>query len=287
MASLLVIGSKNPGYSTKEIIKEAERLFDNVKYVPVNKIVLKLDKDLGIFYEGENLSKYDYCLPRIDSKRATHGYHVMRFLDIIGMKKPYSAEAVLITHNKFMSLEALRKAGVPIPETYLISSVSSAKKILKRMRYPVVIKIVSGFGGKGVMLLENLETALSVIGTLKSMKQQIILEEYLENPGEDKRAYVVGGSVVASYKRKCKKDEFRSNLLMGGKAKYITLSEELKDIAIRAAAAINSDILAVDMIESKDGPKVVEVNLNPGIKGIQPFINVAKIIAEYIASQVK
>jgi len=283
---LLIIGAEKLGPSTTRLIKEAEAVFSNVKYIPVNRIILKLNGKPKILYEGEDLTKYDYCLPRIDSKRAQHGYHIMRFLDKANMKKPYSSETILIAHNKFMSLDVLRQADVPIPVTYLVSSINSARNVLKKMKYPVIIKIVSGFGGKGVLLLEDLTAALSVIETLKLMRQEIVIEEYVENPGEDKRAYVVGGRVVAAYKRKCKKDEFRSNLMVGGKVEHTTLSEEMQDIAVRAASAISSEIVAVDMLEGEKGPKVMEVNINPGLKGIQPYVNVAKIIVDYIASQI-
>lgn len=285
--SMLVIGSKKPGISTNWIVNEAEKIFKKVKYVPINDIFLRLNgKKPEISHGKEDLSRYDYCFPRIDAVRAQHGYHIIRFLDMIGMKKPYSAETVLIAHNKYMSLEVLRQADVPIPETYLVSSKSAAENVLKKMEYPVVIKIVSGFGGKGVMLLENLETALSVVDTLKMMDKQIIIEEFIQNPGEDKRAFVVGGKVVASYKRTCRHDDFRSNIMSGGKAHYTKLSEEMEDVALRAASAVSSDIVAIDMLETAEGPKVIEVNINPGIKGINAHVNVAKIMAEYAASQV-
>ncbi len=285
--SLLVIGARKMGISTKKIIEESKKLFDKVSFVPVNDIILKLNGESGIFYKDEDLSVYDYCLPRIDAIRATHGYHVVKFMDMIGMRKPYPAETLIIAHHKFLSLDVLRHAGVPVPETYLVSSVGAAKHVLDNMKYPLIIKVASGYGGMGVMMFKNKDAALSAVTTLLGMKKQIIIEEYLKNPGEDNRAYVVGGKVVASYKRKCSKDEFRSNLLVGGKAEYTNISEEMKDIAVRAAAALNSDILAVDMIPTNDGPKVVEVNLNPGIKGIQPYVNVAKIIAEWLYDQVK
>ena len=284
--SLLIIGAEKPGVSTKKIMEEAEKYFDKVSFVPVNKIILKINKEPEIYYKGEDLSKYDYCLPRIDAKRAIHGYHVIKFMDMIGMKKPYSAESVLIAHHKFLSLDVLKQASVPVPETYLVSSLESAKEVLDKMNYPVVLKLATGYGGMGVMLFESKDAALSAIETMLSMKQQVMIEEYLENPREDNRAYVVGGRVVAGYKRKCAKDEFRSNLLVGGKAEYINLSETAKDIAIRAAAALNSEILAVDMIPTKEGPKVVEVNINPGLKGILPYVNVAKLIVEWILTQV-
>ncbi len=288
MSKLLVIGALNPGTSTNMLLKEAGARFD-VDYIPVNHILLELNKESKISYQAKDLSKYDYCMPRIDSKRAQHGYHVIRFMDMIGIKKPYSAEAVLVAHNKFMSLEVLRKAGLPIPKTYLISSTETAKKVLKTMHYPIVLKLVGGFGGRGVMIFEDLDSVLSVMQTLKLFNQQIMIEEFIPNPGEDVRAFVVNGEVVASMKRVAKRDEVRANLFLGGKGKYYTLTDEMKSIALEAAAAINSDIIAIDLIQSKEGPKVIEVNLNPGLKGIQKATNtnMAKTIIDFIESKIR
>ncbi len=287
--SLLVTGPMSPGESTKMLLKEAGAIFKKVSYVPVSRILLKLsNKKAEMTNEGKDLSKYDYCLPRIDSKRAQHGYHVIRFMDMIDMKKPYSAETILIAHNKFMTLETLRKADVPIPVTYLIDSIETAKRVLKKMKYPIVVKIVDSFGGLGVMMFDDNESALSAIEMLKSLRQQIIVEEFIKNPGEDIRAFVVNGEIVASMKRVAQRDETRANILLGGKGKYMKLTGDAKDIAIKAAAASGSDIVAVDIIESPDGPKVIEININPGIKGIQKAVNtnVAKTIIDFIAEEV-
>ena len=288
MDKLLVIGSANPGLSTNMLLDEAKERFE-LEYAPVNKILLELNEKPKITYNGKDLSKFDYCLPRIDSKRAQHGYHVIRFLDMLEMKKPYSAHTVLVAHNKFMSLEVLKKADVPIPKTYLVGSLETAKGILRNMHYPIIIKIVGGFGGAGVMVFEDLDSALSAVQTLKLLKQELIIEEFISNPGEDVRAFVVNGEVVAGIKRIAKKDDMRANLFLGGKAEYFVLSSEMKDVALEAAAAINSDIVAIDLIDSKDGPKVIEVNLNPGLKGIQKATgkNIARTIIDFVADKIR
>ena len=289
MSKLLVIGAIKYGFSTEMLLKEAKNVFSSVDYIPVNEIQLGIKENLEIMHNNLDLTKYDYCLPRIDSKRAEHGYHAIRFMDALGVKKPYGAETIPISHNKFMSLEVLNKAKIPIPDTYLVNSIESAKKLLKKMDYPVLLKVVGGYGGIGVMVFENYETALSAMETMKSLKQQIIVEEFIENPGEDYRAIVVGGEVVASMKRISKKDDFRANVHVGGKAEYIALKDDMKDIALESAAALNSDIIAIDIIEGKDGPKVIEVNINPGLKGIQKAtnINVAGKIISFISKVIE
>jgi ribosomal protein S6--L-glutamate ligase len=169
----------------------------------------------------------------------------------------------------------------------MVSSVESAKSLLKNMKYPIIVKIVSGFGGVGVMVFEDRDTALSAVQTMKFLKQQIIVEEFIPNPGEDYRAFIVGGEIIAAMKRISQKGDFRANIHIGGKAENIKLDDEMKDVSLQAAAAINSDIIAIDMIEGKDGPKVIEVNINPGIKGIQKATNVdmAKEIISFVRKQ--
>ncbi|MCD6557816.1 MAG: RimK family alpha-L-glutamate ligase [Candidatus Aenigmarchaeota archaeon] len=287
---LLIVAPSNYAKSTQMLVDEAKKVFSTVELVPINDISLKLDeKTWSMIYKDTNLAEFDYCLPRIDAKRALHGYHVIRFMDHLGIDKPYSAETILMAHNKFETLEQMKKAGVPIPTTYTAGSVTAAKDILKRMDYPVVIKVVDGFGGRGVVMVEDFESAQSVVETMKILKKEIIIEEFVGSGGEDIRAFIVGGEIVAGMKRKAKTGDFRSNLFSGGKATHFTVTGEFKDVALKAAAAAGSDIIAIDMIDSPDGPKVIEVNINPGIKGIQKVtnINVAGRIIEFIAKRLE
>ena len=288
MPKLLMTGAKKYAKSTKLLLKEAEEKFDSVEYVPVNDIILKLSEDdMGLKFNGHNLKDFDYCLPRIDSKRAPHGYFVIKYMEQLGVKKPYKAEAIHTVHNKFSTLLTMKKSNIPMPATYLVSSINSAKKVLDKMNYPVVIKIVDSFGGAGVMMLDDKSSAKSAIETLKLLGRQIIIEEFLTNKGEDIRAFVVDGEIVASMKRVAKKGEMRANLFLGGRGEYISLKGEMEDVALRAAKTMGSDIIAIDLIESDDGPKVIEANLNPGIKGIQKItnINVSRKIIDFCLKQ--
>lgn len=289
MKKLLIIGAAKPGESTKMLMKEAENKFE-VDFVPVNNILLNLDdKKWRLTYDKKDLTDYDYCLPRIDANRAQHGFHVIRTMDMLNVNKPYSAQTVLIAHNKFYTLEQMKKAGVPIPKTYMVSSLKKANEVLKKVKYPIVIKLVDGFGGKGVVLSEDKSSALSVLETMKLMGRQVIIEEFLDSNGEDIRAFIVGGEIVAGMKRKAQKGDFRSNLFSGGKAYNYNIGGETKEVALKAAAASGSDIVAVDMLDTKEGPKVIEININPGIKGIQKVAhtNIAKRIVDFIEKQVK
>ena len=92
------------GYSTKKLIEEGKKVFDEVVLIPALDVKLRITNELDAIYKGKSLRRFDYILPRIDSKRAVVGYPIVRFLDYFGTKKPYPAETILIAHNKFLTL---------------------------------------------------------------------------------------------------------------------------------------------------------------------------------------
>jgi len=287
-----VLGPKETeaGYSTKRILEEARKDFKEVKLIPAIHVRLKTDKKgLHALYEKDALEEYDYILPRIDSKRAQVGYPIMRFLDHLGVRKPYVSETILIAHNKFLTLEQLAKHKIPIPETYLTSSRESAKKIMEKVKLPAVIKLLSGFGGEGVLMVDSKEAFKSIIETMKILKQEMLIEEYVPNPGEDIRGIMAGDEIIASYKRIAPPGEKKANIHMGGRAVSYKLTGEMEDIIFKSGEAIKSKLCAIDMIVGDKGPQVIEVNINFGLKAIEKTtdINVARRIIEFVKDEVK
>ncbi len=287
--AILCPGPKKISYTTKRLIEEAKKKFRYVETVSAIKTKLGIDNGLEAVFEGKSLADFDYVLPRIDSKRAQIGYLILRFLDDMGVKKPYPAETILIAHNKFISMEVFASKGIVVPKTYLTGSKESAMEILEKQKMPVIIKLLSGFGGKGVMFMDDKSAAKSAIDTMKTLEQDVLLEEYIPNPGEDIRGIVVGDEVLASFKRIASGDEKRANISIGGRGVAFKMGDEMQEITLKCAEAIKAKICAIDMIQGKDGVKVIEANINPGITGIEKAtnINVAQGIVNYIAEEAK
>lgn len=281
-------GEKYSGYSTKRLIEEAKKEFKHVEVIPLIDIKLTIDKGLDAIY-NKSLSKFDYILPRIDSKRASIGYPVMRFLDHMGVAKPYPAETILVAHNKFLTLETLVNHGVPVPKTFMTGSKRAAKQIIDKEGLPIILKLLSSFGGHGVMFLEGKQAAYSAIETLKTLKQEILLEECIENPGEDIRGIVAGDEIIASYKRIAAPNEKKANIHSGGRSATFKLTPEMEEIVFKSAEATKAKICAVDMLEGKNGVFVVEININPGLAGIEKTtnLNVARSIINFVKNEVK
>ncbi|HET8706731.1 MAG TPA: 30S ribosomal protein S6--L-glutamate ligase, partial [Pseudomonadales bacterium] len=110
-----------------------------------------------------------------------------------------------------------------------------------------------------------------------------------EAKGADIRCFVVGGKVVASMQRKAKPGEFRSNLHRGGSAQRVKLTTAERKTAIRAAAAMGLTVAGVDLLRSKRGPVVMEVNSSPGLEGIETITgkDIASLVVECLEAKYK
>lgn len=282
-------GLKKISHTTMRLIEEAKKEFEVVEVIPTTEVKLKIEKGLDAIFGKQSLKEFDYILPRIDAKRAQTGYPVVRFLDDMGVKKPYPAETILIAHNKFITLEELAKKGINVPESYLTGSRDGAMEILEKQKMPVVLKLLSGFGGKGVLFMESKEAAQSAIDTMKTLEQDILIEKFIPNAFEDIRGLVAGNEVIASFKRVAAPGEVRANISIGGTGKAFKLTEEMENMVLKSAEAIKSKICAIDMIEGKDGVSVIEVNINPGIEGIEKAtnMNVAEKIIAFVKEEAK
>jgi ribosomal protein S6--L-glutamate ligase len=190
------------------------------------------------------------------------------------------------SRDKLRSLQILSRAGIGLPKTVFTNYSKNIDEILHEIgSLPVIIKLLEGTQGLGVVLAENKNAATSVIEAFHGLKARIIVQEFIkEAKGADIRAFIVDGKVVGAMKRQGKEGEFRSNLHRGGTSSVIKLSREEKEVAIAAAKAMGLGVAGVDMLQSKRGPLVMEVNSSPGLEGIEEAtgVNIASKIIQYL-----
>jgi ribosomal protein S6--L-glutamate ligase len=153
----------------------------------------------------------------------------------------------------------------------------------------VIIKLLEGTQGVGVILAESIKTAQAIVETLHSTKQNVLIQKFVsESKGRDIRAFVVGDHVVAAMRRQAQGEEFRSNVHRGAVAEPVDLDERYRETAVRAAQIMGLRVAGVDLLESNEGPQVMEVNSSPGLEGIEAAtkLDVAGAIIDYVAAQV-
>ena len=195
------------------------------------------------------------------------------------------------SRDKLRSLQLLARKGIGLPVTAFAHSDDFADDVIEIAGgAPVVIKLLEGTQGIGVVLGETHNSAKSVIQAFRGVKVNIMVQEFIkEAGGSDIRCLVIGDRVIASMKRQGAKGDFRSNLHRGGSAEVIKITPEERSTATRAANIMGLNVCGVDLLRSKHGPVVMEINSSPGLEGIEKAtgIDVAKEIIQFIEKNAK
>lgn len=263
--SLVIVGSRKYKKSTiTAFLGEAKKLFSRVLFVPLNKIQIFCENGATkLYYKHINLTEFDAAYVRISSKDFVLGEIVLDVLRSSHAYVPTSTESYQITNHKYYTVKELSKVSLPILPTSLSVSPEATQAIVKDFGYPVVVKMLSGFAGKGVVLVQNAEQLKSILDTLHMFDEFVSAQKYEKTEAKDIRCYVLGKKVIA-VQRTGAKGDWRANISRGGTAEVIQTKKNYEDIALKAAEALGMDICAVDLIETKEGPVVIEVNFMPG-----------------------
>jgi ribosomal protein S6--L-glutamate ligase len=263
--SLAVIGSRHYKSSTvKSLIEEGKKLFDRVTFVPIDRIKAVFEKNQArLLFKEKDILGYDVCYPRLSSRDYVMGEVVLKVLDESNIYCPVNLRAYQVANHKYYTIKELSNAKVPIVKSSLFISPASARQTLREFGMPFVVKLLSGFAGKGVILVENEKQLNSILDTVHLFDEFISAQKFVKGKNSDIRCYVVGEKVIA-VKRIGTQGEWRANISRGGTAEEITPTKEMQRIALAAARLFKMDICAVDLIESERGLAVIEVNFMPG-----------------------
>ena len=244
-----------------------------MRFINMRQCFMNIDaENPEIHYRGvEILQSVDAVIPRIKPSMTFYGCSLLRQFQTTGAFCLNDAVSIAKSRDKLRSLQLLSDQGVPMPTTAYASSPVDTKAIIKLVGgAPLVIKLLEGTQGRGVVLAETNKAAESVINAFKSLNAHILVQEFIrEAEGKDIRAFVIDGRVVGSIERQAAAGEFRANLHLGGKAHAVRLTAEERKIAISAAKSMGLKVAGVDVIRSKSGPKILEINSSPGLEGIE------------------
>ncbi len=289
--NILILSQKSNLYSTKRLAEAGQKLKHRVRICdPLNLMLLLQGKIPSVFNSelSKRISKTDIVIPRISPSTTDYGLAVLNQLHIMQIPTVNTASTIARSRDKFRCLQLLSQHNIDIPKTVMIKNVSQVDEAVKMVGgLPVILKLLRGTQGTGVMLAEERE---SVLNTLWGLKQTVIIQEFIEESrGKDIRAFVVGGRVVAAMKREALVGEFRSNIHRGGSGIPIDLQKEYRDAALEAVKVIGLEVAGVDLLESRKGPVVIEVNSSPGFECLEKVTgrDIAQTIIEYAENRVQ
>lgn len=284
----IAILSRSPKcYSTTRLVEAGEKRGHEMRVLDHTKCVLVIEKNKPhIIYREEEVRGVNAVIPRIGASVTFYGASVVRQFEMMKIFTAVESQALVRSRDKLRSLQLLARAGIGMPKTAFASTTKYVDNLIEQAGgVPCVVKLLEGTQGIGVILAETHASAKSVIEAFLDVKVNLLVQEFVkEAKGADIRAFVVDGQIVGAMKRQGAKGEFRSNLHRGGNATAIHLSPEEKTTAIRSAKKLGLGIAGVDMLQSKRGPLVMEVNSSPGLEGIEGATkeDIAGKIIEYV-----
>ena len=278
-------------YSTQSLLRAGEsrgHRMDVVDHARCN--IMAAEGDPQLYFEGERIDKVDAVIPRIGASVTAHGAAVVRQFELKNVVTITKSDALLEARDKFRSLQKLAAHNIKVPRSFLVNDTNDLPWLYSVLGFPLIIKLLESTHGSGVILADNAQTAGSVIDAFASRREKVLLQEFVkEASGEDIRAFVVGKEIVATMRRQANEGEFRSNLHRGGMGHVVKLTPEEHSAALNSAKLLGLDVAGVDILRSKNGPLVIEVNASPGLEGIETVtgVDIAGKIMDLIEKKVE
>ena len=288
----LAILSRSPNcYSTRRLKEAATKRGHKAKILDTLRFSIDLQSaEPDLYFRSKQLSHYDAVLPRIGASITYFGTAVVRQFEQMDVFTTSSSAGISNSRDKLRCLQILSRHEIGIPQTTFVREQRDVLPAIERVGgVPIVIKLLEGTQGVGVILAESVESAEAIIQTLQSTRQNVLVQKFVaESRGRDIRAFVVGDRIVAAMRRTAQGTEFRSNVHRGASTERVILDETYCETAVRAAQIMGLRVAGVDMLETKDGPQVIEVNSSPGLEGIESCtqLDIAGAIVDYVAAQV-
>lgn len=284
---IAILSRKESLYSTRRLVEAVRQRGAEVSVLDPLQCLVKLSKKKPeVFHLGERVTHVDGVIPRIGASITFYGLAVLRQFEMLGVFPANESQAIARSRDKLSSLQLLSRHDIGIPPTAFVRRREDLRSAIRKVGgAPVILKLLEGTQGKGVILAESAKSAESVLDAMHALGQNILIQAFVaESGGADYRAIVVGTRVVAAMIRQAGEGEFRSNLHRGGTARAVALEPHFEQTAVHAAEVLGLNIAGVDMVSSREGPMVLEVNSSPGLEGIETAtgVDVAGAMVDFV-----
>jgi ribosomal protein S6--L-glutamate ligase len=279
-------------YSSRRLIEAAEARGHIIETINTTRCYMKIGGVTPeVHYDGKALPRFDAVIPRIGASVTGYGMAVLRQFEATGAYCLNTAAAIGASRDKLLAHQLLSRADIRMPVTTFANSPKDTKSLIALAgNAPVVVKLLSSTQGKGVILAETEKAAETLVDAFRGLDANFLVQQFVkEAAGSDLRCFVIGNKVVGAIKRTGAEGDFRSNLHQGGTAKSVRTTKEEREAAKRAAKVLGLSVAGVDMLQSEEGPKVLEVNSSPGLEGIEKATrkDIADMVIDHLERQVR
>ncbi|MBU0756788.1 MAG: lysine biosynthesis protein LysX [Nanoarchaeota archaeon] len=263
----------------KALIEEAEKRGFEIVLINDREVFFRLEK---------NDIDADLVLERCISH--SRAYYAMKILNEQGIPTVNSSRAADICGSKFLVTEELLRNNIPSPDVVIAFTKESALEACEKLGYPVVMKPAIGTWGTLCAKINDREAAEAIIDhkeKLGSYHHSVYyIQEYVNKPGRDLRVYVIGDKVVGAFYRKS--EHWLTNIDGRFTLERCEVTSEIRDLALRAAKAVDAEIIAVDMLEKGYKILVNEINYTVEFSKFKPYLpeNFAALIIDYCEQKI-
>ena len=280
-------------FEVDRLVEEFEKQGVDIRVVNPKDVDIFVDRDdrKSIIVDGKPRKLPDFVLPRTGSGTTYFIKAIIRHLERLGVTMINGSESIDAVKDKLYSQQILGQSSLPVPKTMLVKHPINLELVEKNLKYPMIVKTLSGSYGSGVFMVDDKKQfrQMMKMAELAKPSYNIIIQECIEDSlGRDLRVLVVNGKVVGCMMRQSVDGDFRANITRGGEAIPYQIDEDIEWISGESARLLDLDIAGVDLLFNGDSYTICEVNSAPGFEGMEKYTkqNIAEKMVDYIIKKV-
>ena len=261
-------------YTCHRILEEAAKRGVSLQIVGVADTTLTEE---GVYHKGERLGNCDFVI-----NRYKYG-HIKDEIGALATRTYNETNIFNIYINKYMQVKNLGSEGLLMPKYVLGTAYTSFGAITEKLGLPFVAKGLESSQGAEVFLIETIEE-FQALSSKYAADKEYLFEQYIaESYGRDIRFYSIRGEVIACMTREAVQG-FKANVALGAGVREYPIDDNIRQAAKDIYEQTGLDFLGIDLLFGKEKPYFCEINVMPGIEGMERAtgVNVAGAIIDTI-----
>lgn len=278
----IAILSNGAGWHVRDLMRAAAALGHHAEPVDFRRVSASIP-------DTTSLQSFDAVIVRTmppgSLEQVVFRMDVLHRVEASGRPVLNPPRALEVCVDKYLASARLDAAGLPTPPTRVCQDAESAIEAFHQLGGDVVVKPIFGSEGRGMIRITDIEIAWRTFRTLERLQTVLYVQQFINHPGWDVRAFVIHGRVLTAMRRHARVD-WRTNVAQGGRAESISLNAEEEQLALAAARAVGVSVAGIDLLPRPGGGYfVLEVNAVPGWRALAPAtgVDVAGEIVRHLA----
>lgn len=286
-----ILSRARNSYSTDRLVTVAENRGHQVDIINTTRCYVHISSNRPtIHYQGKKLPRYDTILPRIGPSITFYGVAILRQFESLGIFCLNSSASIRHSRDRLLAHQLLGMAGIAMPATAFAHYPGDTRDMIKIVGgAPLVIKLLGEQEGHGVVLAETNKAAKAVIQAFRGLNANFIAQEFVqEGVKKDIHCLVLGNKVLGAIEKVSEETELSSQIKRSESFPVKLLASE-KKLAVRAVRVLGLKFATVNLLRTKEGPRIIDVNASPGFRAMEAVLDVdiASAVIEYLESHAR